>query len=140
MKLKIKERNGFTLIEIMIALLIIGIISAVMIPNYSTIQNQSKENAVKSVCHTLQVALESYNLATGAYPQDESLSINELTTTLKETHSLSQVPKNPFTGKSYTDTDELGKITSSYDDSTQSYTVLGFGKNNEVEIVALKNM
>ncbi len=141
MKHSIKnKRNAFTLIEIMIALLIIGIISSVLIPNYSNIQTQSKENAVKSVCHTLQVALEAYNLSTGTYPTSGSLSITELSTTLQTTKSLSQTPKNPFTGQTYTTTDSAGKITYTYDTTTQSYTLHGFGQNNETEIVTLKNM
>ena len=140
MKIKIIERNGFTLIEIMIALLIIGIISAVLIPNYSNIQTQSKETAVKSVCHTLQVALEGYNLASGGYPLDETLGVVELTTKLQSTRSLSQFPKNPFTGQNYTNSDASGKITYSYDALTDSYTVHGFGRNNVSEIIALKNI
>jgi len=124
----------------MITLLIIGIITSVLIPNYTNIQTQSKENAVKSVCHTLQVALESYNLATGSYPQDSILSITDLTTKLEETNSLSQSPKNPFTGKPYATTDTSGKITYTYDETTQSYTLHGYGKGNAIEVVTVKNM
>lgn len=135
---KIKKRNGFTLVEIMIVLLIIGIISSVLIPNYSSIQGKSKESAVKSVCRTLQVALESYNLTTGTYPSN-SLSIEELSILLTNANCLSKTPQNPFTNQHYTNSDTSGKITYTYNSAEQSYTIHGFGTNNSQEITTLSS-
>lgn len=137
MKIKyIFKRNGFTLIEIMITLLIIGIITSVLIPNYTSIQNKSKENAVKSVCHTLQVALETHSLSTGGYP-NSNLTITELATTLQNSDSLAKPPKNPFTNANYSNSDTSGKITYSYDTNTLSYTLHGYGVNNSKEVISL---
>jgi prepilin-type N-terminal cleavage/methylation domain-containing protein len=61
--------KGFTLIELMIVVLVIGILAAIGIPNFILMQNRAREAAVKSNGHTCHVAVESYaaqNL--GTYP------------------------------------------------------------------------
>ncbi|MEJ2356217.1 MAG: prepilin-type N-terminal cleavage/methylation domain-containing protein, partial [candidate division WOR-3 bacterium] len=48
-------REGFTLIELMVVVVIIGILSAIAIPNFVRIVNQAKEAEVKSNMHTVQL-------------------------------------------------------------------------------------
>ena len=55
-----RHREGFTLIELMIVVLVIGILASLAIPNYINMQNRAKEASTKSNAHTLQLAVEDY--------------------------------------------------------------------------------
>lgn len=55
-----KKREGFTLIELMIVVAVIGILAALAIPNYVSMQEHAKVAGTKSNAHTLQLAIENY--------------------------------------------------------------------------------
>ena len=52
--------RGFTLIELMVAVVIIGVLAAIAIPNYLALRDRAKEGSTKTNMHTLQVAAEDY--------------------------------------------------------------------------------
>jgi prepilin-type N-terminal cleavage/methylation domain-containing protein len=89
--------SGFTLIELMIVVLVIGILAAIAIPNFVQMQKRAGEGAVKSNMHTLQMTIEDFSLLNdGTYPVDAAA-------TCIDGRSLAQVcptgafPRNPFT-------------------------------------------
>ncbi len=55
-----RREQGFTLIELMIVVVIIGILAAIAIPNFLAMQDRAKEGGTKSNMHTLQLAAEDY--------------------------------------------------------------------------------
>ena len=123
------KNTGFTMIEMVIVIMIIGILSSILLPNFSSIQDSAKNNAIKQTIHTFQMAIESYNLSNGTYPSSAG-TIDELVLVLKNNDAISTSPTNPFTGSSFSDSDPSGRITFTYNSTTDDYALEGFGRNN----------
>jgi prepilin-type N-terminal cleavage/methylation domain-containing protein len=62
------EAKGFTLIELMIVVVIIGILAAIAIPKFEDVTNSARYAACRSNLRNIAGALEFYAAENGNYP------------------------------------------------------------------------
>jgi type IV pilus assembly protein PilA len=63
----LRNRKGFTLIELMIVVAIIGILAAIAIPNFLRFQAKSKQSEARELLSTVYTAEAAYFAETNAY-------------------------------------------------------------------------
>lgn len=57
-----KARKGFTLVEILIVVVILGILAAIVIPQFSQASTQAKENSLASNLQTMRSQISLYKI------------------------------------------------------------------------------
>lgn len=76
----LKRRAGFTLIEIMIVVVILAVLAATIIPQFSTSVNDSKVATMQSNLHTLRTQIQLYSLQhAGLFPTITNSTLPQLT-------------------------------------------------------------
>ncbi len=68
---RMKGNGGFTLIELMIVIAIIGILSIIVVPRFMDIPQKARVEAAKQQIAAFGLALDRYNLDNGVYPTTE---------------------------------------------------------------------
>ncbi len=66
-------KKAFTLIELLVVVLIIGILSAIALPQYQKAVVKTRYNTMKILAHSLLNAEEVYYLANGQYTDDRTV-------------------------------------------------------------------
>jgi general secretion pathway protein G len=83
------RQSGFTLIELMIVMAIIGILAVIAIPSYVGAVRQAREAVLKEDLHVMRTAIDSYTADKQKAPQ----SLDDL---VQEGY-LRAIPEDPMT-------------------------------------------
>ncbi len=67
--------RGFTLVEILIVVVILGILSAAVVPAFGGVTDDSRQGAFIESLHGMTEACEMYRARTGQYPADTSSGV-----------------------------------------------------------------
>ena len=69
---RIKVRKAFTLIELLLVVVIIGVLAAIMLPSFSGRSEEARKTRAKTeIESTLGLALDMFEADTGSYPSTE---------------------------------------------------------------------
>jgi prepilin-type N-terminal cleavage/methylation domain-containing protein len=92
------DRKGFTLVELMIVVVILGLLASVAIPNFISMVGRAREASVKKNMHVLQTSAEDFAVvSSGRYPDDAS-DLSDAGLRLVDHIPYSVYPENPFSG------------------------------------------
>ena len=106
--MKAASRKGFTLIEILIVVIILGILAAIVIPQFTNASDDARKSSTASQLQTLRSAVELYKLQHGdSYPTSDGTTAGTWNWTKLLATSLSydnktvgpymqQTPMNPL--------------------------------------------
>jgi type II secretion system protein G len=99
--LKNKSRDGFTIVELLIVIVVIGILAAITIVAYNGVQTRARDATRKSDLAVIAKAIQLYYADNGVYPPGSTGWCTELsnpvypqTTNALKTY-ISQVPQDP---------------------------------------------
>lgn len=71
------SQGAFTLIELLLVLVILGILAAIVVPKFAGRTEQARLTAAQSQISTFGTALDSFEIDTGKYPTGKS-GLNDL--------------------------------------------------------------
>jgi type II secretion system protein G len=89
-------KRAFTLIEILIVVVILGILAAIVIPQFTDASQEAMESSVRSQLQTIRSQIELYNVQNPNTPFDAATPLATFFDPLVQGNYLQQTPKNPL--------------------------------------------
>lgn len=133
-----RNNHGFTLIELGVAVCVIGVLASIGITNLVSMQDRAKDAKTKSNAHVLQLAVEDYAVRhDGSYTVAAADIVPMLPNTALLENSYTNVRTEPRFGSVAAAIGELGIIAIMEGGQCTGYSITGWGK--EAPILTLTN-
>jgi prepilin-type N-terminal cleavage/methylation domain-containing protein len=124
-----RAAKGFTLVEILVVIMIIGILLAMTMPRFTVFREQARVSAMKMNLHNVQTVIEAYHAEKGYYADD--FYEDEYGWYFPggiEDVQMGKLPTNPWTGREM-DPDEFN--VEDYDFESDCSNVSENGPNDQ---------
>jgi len=106
---KLRKNEGFTLIELMIVVAIIGILAAIAIPNFLNYQCKAKQSEAKQSLGTIAKSQEAYLSEYDTYTSDlDALGFAVKGDTARYSYSITSADATTFTAQAQSTTVKSG--------------------------------
>ncbi len=121
---RLRHEHGFTLIELLVVMIIIGILTAIVLPSFIAQSRKADDAQAKSLARNAATAMETYDTDHSSYTGATPSSLNSIESTLNVTSNTSSpyVAAVSVTASTYT-------ITVSQPVTTDVFTVTFDGSN-----------
>jgi general secretion pathway protein G len=120
-----KNHDGFTLIELMVVIVILGILAGLIVPRIMGRPEEAKQLNAKLTIQSLETSLRLYKLDNGSYP-----------TTEQGLEALIQAPDTGSVPKHYREGGYIEKGRIPLDPWDNEFVYLSPGVHNEYDIVS----
>ena len=131
MKRNVNDNSGFTLIELMVVIVILGILAGLIVPRIMSRPEEARQTKARIQIESLETALKLYRLDNGTYPSTEQglqalvepPDVGTLPGKWREGGYLEKgkVPKDPW------DNEYVYLCPGTYDD----YDIISYGADGE---------
>ena len=127
------SRKGFTLIELMVVVVVIGLLAAMAIPNMVSLKDRAKESEVQSNAHTVQLAVEDYSVQNDGIYSDAAADLLPLLpgSALLRNSFTGQMTEPRF-GQAAAAPGEIGVEALVVNGVITGYTITAFGKDDQI--------
>jgi len=71
---KLKDKRGFTIVELLIVIIVIGILATLVITTYNGVQSRARDTKRKTDINAIQGQVEAYNAQNGNYPTNANMN------------------------------------------------------------------
>jgi general secretion pathway protein G len=123
MKTSVNKQDGFTLIEVMVVVVILGILAAILVPKVMDRPDQARKTKAKQDIRALEAALSLYKLDNFVYP-----------TTDQGLEALVEKPSSPEP-PNWKDGGYVDRLPK--DPWNQDYLYLSPGENGSIDIFSM---
>jgi general secretion pathway protein G len=116
------RRKAFTLVELLIVVIILGILAAVVVPQFSDASDDARLSSLMTNLQTIRGQIELYKIQHGSYPATATFA-NDMTTAAGGYGPyLQTIPNNPYTNTNTIGVGAAGSSAWKYVEATGTFT------------------